>query len=71
MVGVDRGHAAGAELPVRPLRPTELAIDSPGHLQWLWHGYLARGKITALVSPPKTGKTTLLAHLLARFEQTG
>jgi AAA domain len=63
--------APDVALPVRPLRPTELAIVSPGHLQWLWHGYLARGKITVLISPPKTGKTTLLAHLLARFEQSG
>jgi hypothetical protein len=40
-------------------------------MSWLWHGYLAPGKITALISPPKSGKTTLLSHLLARFGQGG
>ncbi len=34
--------------------------------RWLWHGILAPGKITLLTSLWKSGKTTLLAHLLAR-----
>jgi hypothetical protein len=38
---------------------------------WLWHGYLAPGKVTALISPPKSGKTTLLSILLARSLQGG
>jgi len=33
---------------------------------WLLPGYLARGNMTLLTSMWKTGKTTLLAHLLAR-----
>src|SRR5947209_6964202 len=33
---------------------------------WLWHGMLAPGKVTLLTSLWKSGKTTLLAHLLAR-----
>jgi hypothetical protein len=40
-------------------------------LPWLWHGYLAQGKVTALVSQAKSGKTTLVAHLLARMAQGG
>jgi hypothetical protein len=32
---------------------------------WLWHGLLAPGKLTLLTSLWKSGKTTLLAHLLA------
>jgi hypothetical protein len=40
-------------------------------LSWLWHGYLAAGKVTALISPPKSGKTTLAFHLLARVGQGG
>src|SRR5262245_33064613 len=36
---------------------------APG-AQWLWHGYLARGSITLLTALWKSGKTTLLAHLL-------
>jgi hypothetical protein len=33
--------------------------------RWLWHGLLAPGKLTLLTSLWKSGKTTLLAHLLA------
>src|SRR5262245_51889749 len=38
---------------------------------WLWHGVLAPGKLTLLTSLWKSGKTTLLAHLLARRRQGG
>jgi AAA domain len=34
-------------------------------LSWLWHGYLAAGNVTLLTSQWKSGKTTLLAVLLA------
>jgi hypothetical protein len=40
-------------------------------MSWLWYGYLAPGKVTALISPPKSGKTTLLSHLLARTARGG
>jgi hypothetical protein len=33
--------------------------------RWLWHGLLTPGKLTLLTSLWKSGKTTLLAHLLA------
>src|SRR5437868_13730511 len=59
------------DFPVQPLRPSELAQAAPPRLSWLWHGYLAPGKVTALISPPKSGKTTLVSHLLARFAQGG
>jgi hypothetical protein len=39
---------------------TESAAD------WLWPGFIARGNVTLLTSLWKAGKTTLLAHLLAR-----
>jgi hypothetical protein len=58
-------------LALRPLCPSELAGAEPACLSWLWHGYLARGRLTALISPPKSGKTTLIAHLLARCAQGG
>jgi hypothetical protein len=57
-------------LTIQPLRPAELATASPGLLPWLWRRYLAQGKITALVSQAKSGKTTLVAHLLARMAAT-
>ena len=58
-------------LSLQPLRPAELAGAGEPRLSWLWDGYLARGRVTALISPPKSGKTTLLSHLLARSAQGG
>lgn len=40
-------------------------------LDWLWHGYLARGMISLLTSRAKAGKTTLLSLLLKRLETGG
>ncbi len=42
-----------------------------GALSWLWHGYLAAGNVTLLTSQWKSGKTTLLAVLLARMATGG
>jgi AAA domain len=39
--------------------------------KWLWHGYLAAGKITLLTSQWKSGKTTLISVLLARMAKGG
>jgi hypothetical protein len=55
----------------KPLRPSELANAPHPTLSWLWFGYLGVGKVTALISPPKSGKTTLASHLLARFAHGG
>lgn len=56
---------------IRPLRPSDLANAVQPRRSWLWHGYLAPGKVTALISPPKSGKTTLLSHLLSRCAEGG
>jgi hypothetical protein len=45
--------------------------DAVPPTRWLWHGLLAPGKLTLLTSLWKSGKTTLLAHLLARRRQGG
>jgi AAA domain len=45
--------------------------QSAGQTPWLWHGLLAPGKLTLLTSLWKSGKTTLLAHLLARRRSGG
>lgn len=42
------------------------AADQRALIPWLWHGLLAPGKLTLFTSLWKSGKTTLLAHLLAR-----
>ena len=47
------------------------AAGGESAIDWLWHGYLARGQITLLTSLWKTGKTTLIAGLLRRLETGG
>lgn len=39
--------------------------------RWLWQGMLAAGKLTLLTSLWKSGKTTLLTHLLGRRRHGG
>jgi hypothetical protein len=56
---------------LQPLLPGELVSSLHISQTWLWHGYLAHGKLTALVSPPKSGKTTLLSHVLSRMNAGG
>jgi hypothetical protein len=43
----------------------------PPSTRWLWHGLLGPGKLTLLTSLWKSGKTTLVAHLLARRRHGG
>lgn len=62
---------ADADFTFEPLNPAQLAGATPHALAWLWDGYLAPGKITTLISAPKTGKTTLVARLLARTTAGG
>lgn len=47
-------------------------IDPNGEkVTWLWEGYLAVGAITELVGLWKSGKTTLLCHLVKAMEKGG
>ena len=39
--------------------------------EWLWHGYLAPRQVTLLTAMWKTGKTTLIAGLLAKLKTGG
>lgn len=55
--------------PTPPLQPNQLADFAPPRLSWLWPGFLAAQKVTALISPPKSGKTTLVSLVLARLAQ--
>lgn len=52
------------------LRPAGLAQENSA-TRWLWHGYLAAGNITLFTSQWKSGKTTLVAVLLARMGRGG
>src|SRR5207247_2438663 len=49
---------------------SDLAGSAPPR-SWLWHGYLAPGNVTLLTSQWKSGKTTLVAVLLARMKTGG
>lgn len=59
------------EFPTPPLRPAELGTVADARPSWLWQGYLAPRKVTALISQPKSGKTTLASHVLARMQEGG
>ncbi|HEV3263074.1 MAG TPA: AAA family ATPase [Gemmataceae bacterium] len=50
---------------------SQLAPDAAGPTAWLWHGYLAPGGVTVLTSQWKSGKTSLVAVLLARMARGG
>jgi hypothetical protein len=49
----------------------ELRLAAQARAAWLWQGYLAPGNVTLLTSQWKSGKTTLLAVLLARLKAGG
>src|SRR5439155_10202834 len=50
--------SAWADKPISQLASLGRSLD------WVWAGYLAPGAITSLTALWKSGKTTLLAHLL-------
>ncbi len=50
---------------------SEMANATQPSLFWLWRGYLAPGKVTALISLPKIGQNDSRVALVARFAQGG
>jgi hypothetical protein len=53
------------------LSPGDLDDFPRAQQAWLWYGYLAPGNVTLLTSQWKSGKTTLVAVLLARLKAGG
>ncbi len=51
-------------MPFETLTTSQLETNAQAR-GWIWDGYLAAGQITLFTSVWKSGKTTLLAHLLA------
>lgn len=51
--------------------PASLLRASDPETAWLWKGFLVRNEITLFSALWKSGKTTMLAHLLRTFEEGG
>ncbi|MBI3409562.1 MAG: AAA family ATPase, partial [Planctomycetes bacterium] len=47
------------------LTPATLLDCTPNTPDWIWHGLIAKGHVTLLTSLWKSGKSTLIGHLLA------
>lgn len=58
-------HARDVRLADAVVTAADLVSGDPNAdaVDWLWHGYVARGEITLLGAKPKVGKTTLLWSL--------
>ena len=54
-----------------PRSLADLRATVPDRRDWLWQGYLAPGNLTLLTSLWKSGKSTLIAVLLARMKTGG
>src|SRR5262249_47759318 len=76
------GIPVPAEAPPGPREPDRPAppvftplwanqLSAAASRPWLWQGYLAPGNVTLLTSQWKSGKTTLIAVLLARLKTGG
>ena len=65
------GTHAGADAPPEPDRPylwmSELRFREAND-KWLWKGYVSRGGMTLLSAIWKSGKSTLLSHLIRAFD---
>ena len=60
-----------APFAIETLRPCELAASASPGVPWLWHGFLAPGKVTALTSQTKSGKTTVASLLFVCLQGGG
>lgn len=58
------GEPAPADLSERKFKWASELSALPRADEWIWHGYLPKGAITLLSALWKSGKTTLLSHLL-------
>lgn len=53
--------------PKRKIATTNLADVQPEQIDWVWHGYLARGHMTVIDGAPGLGKSLLAYDLIARM----
>lgn len=68
---VRKSHAGNG--PVKgfldPMPISEAKVSAEG--SWLWHGFLSHKTITLLTALWKSGKTTLVAHLIKNMDEGG
>lgn len=50
---------------------TKMSAVTPAQIQWLWTGWIPRGKLVVLDGDPDLGKSTMLLDLAARISTTG
>ena len=55
----------------RGMWDTQITTQTEPEIEWIWPGFIARGNMTLLTSLWKSGKTTLLLHLLSRRASGG
>ena len=58
-----------ARIECRPIPASSLGDGE--QIDWVWHGYIARGFVTLLIGLWKAGKSTLLAHLIKAMQTGG
>lgn len=58
----------GREQKVKLVRGDEIQVQA---VPWLWHGYIAQGRLTILAGRPGTGKTTVALALAASVTNGG
>jgi hypothetical protein len=69
--GEPPGYLEEVEGPYKSFGVEDLDQATTDPSLWLWEGFLARGSITLLTSLWKSGKSTLLATLLAQMKEGG
>jgi hypothetical protein len=66
-------RAAGGQIKKRSFPPpvpiSHLATTAGSELEWFWHGYIPERSVVLLTALWKSGKTTLLTHLLKAVSQ--
>ena len=58
-----------ARIEFSPIPASQLGDGE--QVDWIWHGYVARGFVTLLIGLWKAGKSTLLSYLLKAMESGG
>src|SRR5271156_4221351 len=67
----ERDAAAGASQCSATVELQSAVIIAPRAIEWLWPGWLARGRLHILAGQPGAGKTTLALEFAAIISSAG